>query len=225
LRQQGPPRARRGEGVVDEGDHDDAEHDHGDAGHGGVEGALRLVDLTQRDDRHGVAGQHRAVGPRVLQELGDEDAEAEPHGEAEEQQHPVLAEQGHEDERHHGADQRAEEAVDRLRDRLPALGLGEDRHAGGGGRGAVELEPEGGGQCQHHGDPDPQREGPGGRLRHPGIEERHDAVDERCGAAIRGGCGGGLSHAGPGAARCPPPVRTEKGPSSPRVSRQRAADV
>ena len=74
-----------------------------------------------------------------------------------------------------GTDIAVESADVGLREGLAALRLGQDRHADGGRGGAVELEPERGVERQHHGEPDPEGEGPGGGLGDPAVEDVEQA--------------------------------------------------
>ena len=135
---------RCGKGIVDERDRGDAEHHHADAGDAGVEDVLRRVDLHHRDDRDGVAREHGAVGAVAVVAARDVDAAGQPQGEGDHEEVARLREEAGERDGGEEADQRRCGAEERLLQGLTALGLRQDRHGDGGGRGAVELQPEGG---------------------------------------------------------------------------------
>lgn len=148
--------------VVDESNGADADGDGGAALHTGVEDLERRVDLLHGDQADRVAGEHRSVGAIAVPQSRRIDAQADPYGEAGQQQVPCLRERTHDDDRGHDTDDRADQPKACLLNGLSARRDGEDGDGDGGRRGRVELEPEARIEGDQDGDPDSQGEGPRG---------------------------------------------------------------
>ncbi|MNZ36319.1 hypothetical protein D3C78_537350 [compost metagenome] len=94
------------------------------------EGAFGVGDGRQADQRRGVAGQHAAVAAKVAVARRAGGAQADPQRQAEQEQHPLLGEQGEQRDHHRQPQQGAEDAVEALGQHLAAFRLHDDEHRG-----------------------------------------------------------------------------------------------
>ncbi|MCY1449872.1 hypothetical protein D9M71_666410 [compost metagenome] len=92
LHPHGPEQGTAGGGT------EDTQADLGAARHGLVEYLQRVVDGWQGDDRRGVAGQHKGIGPGAAQLGGGGGAQGQPQGQGKQEQPGGLGEQA--DEQH-----------------------------------------------------------------------------------------------------------------------------
>jgi hypothetical protein len=164
---------RRGKQVIHDGDGHDANGDRGAARHRGFENGIRRVDLVDRHERYGVAGEHRGISAVAVRQHCRIDAEADPGSEGKQQQVPGLREGADQGDSGRGADDCGEEAEARLLQHLPTRRSSENGDRSGGGGRRFQLQPEGGAQGDDDGDPDAERERPGdhGEARETGRTE------------------------------------------------------
>ncbi|MNE49102.1 hypothetical protein D3C80_1436000 [compost metagenome] len=112
------------------------------------------------DHHRGVAGEQAGVGAEVAVARRAGGAQADPERQAEQEQHAFLGEQGDQRDHHAEPEQRAEDAVETLRQHLPALRLQDDEGADQHGVRLRQFQPvgqpqrgEGGDQCLADEDP------------------------------------------------------------------------
>jgi hypothetical protein len=140
----GEPRASVGNRPPDRRRQHDAQADLGDAPRGGVKRVPGIERPRNADDRHGVTGKDEAIGGPVPGVLRAEGTEPDPQGETAEEEDALLGAKGDEEERHDGADHRPDNAIEALRQYLPALlRLRDDENGEQGPIGLIEIEGEG----------------------------------------------------------------------------------
>jgi hypothetical protein len=127
------PHGRRTEEIVDECHAKDAYRDRGHAIGHCCEHLLRRIDIDDRNDSNGVAGQDGGIGPKAAEVARDEDANTHPENECREHADTLAGEETGDHDGHGGADECRGNPVDGFRQRSPACGLCEDSdgHCGG----------------------------------------------------------------------------------------------
>ena len=155
--QRGADRPRKDQAVNDGGAHD-ADGDLLAARDGDVEDVAGRIDAGEGDDRRGVAGQHHQIAARRAVEQGDEQAGADPHRHGETQQHRRVHQRRYQENRHRGAEQGAEEPVDRLRAHGAGERMADDQRGGHRPVGAWQADAEADEERQHRGGEAVERE-------------------------------------------------------------------